>query len=98
MVLPPWFVSAIECKYQDFVVVLKIKREVVELPQSVSIRQGDNMAPVLFLFLVSAFAETFEAEWKCAGIEVCTVQSFIGQSLTSGKGKPRGQLPKEYLS
>jgi hypothetical protein len=33
-----------------------------------------------------------------AGIEVCTVQSFIGQSLTSGKGKLRGHLPKEYLS
>jgi hypothetical protein len=44
------------------------------------------MALVLFLFLMSAFAKTLEAEWKRAGIEVCTVQSFITQSLTSGKG------------
>jgi hypothetical protein len=95
---PPRFVSAIKCTYQDLVVVLKIKREVVELPQSVGVQQGDNMAPVLFLFLMSAFAETLEAEWKQAGIEVCTVRSFIGQSLTSGKGKLRGHLPKEYLS
>jgi hypothetical protein len=56
------------------------------------------MAPVLFLFLVSAFAETLEAEWKQAGIEVCTVRSFVGPSLTSGKGKLQGHLPKEYLA
>ncbi len=60
-----------------------IKQEVVELPQSVGVQQGDNMAPVLFLFLMSAFAETLKAEWKCLGIEVCTVRSFIGQCLTS---------------
>ncbi len=59
---PPPFASAIERTYQDLVIVLKIKREVVELPQSVGVQQGDNMAPVLFLFLMSAFAETLEAE------------------------------------
>ena len=48
--------------YRDLVVVLKIEKEVVELPQTVGIRQGDNMAPVLFLFLMSAFAETLESE------------------------------------
>ena len=78
--------------------VLKIKKEVVELTQMVGVRQGNNMAPVLFLFLMSVFAETLEAEWKQAGIDVCTVRSFVGPSLTSGKGKLRGHLPKEYLS
>ncbi len=59
---PPRFVSAIKRIYQDLVVVLKIEKEVVELTQSVGVRQGDNMAPVLFLFLMSAFAETLETE------------------------------------
>ena len=63
--VPPLkFVSAVARTYQDLVVVLKIEKEVVELPQTVGVRQGDNMAPVLFLFLMSAFAETLEAEWK----------------------------------
>jgi hypothetical protein len=31
------------------------------------------MAPILFLFLMSTFAETLEAEWKNVEIEVCTV-------------------------
>ncbi len=56
------------------------------------------MAPVLFLFLMSAFAETLEAEWKNVGIGVCTVQSFVGKKLASGEGKLQGHLPKEYLA
>jgi hypothetical protein len=55
---PPRFVLAIERIYKDLVVVLKIEKEVLEIPQSVRVRQGNNMAPVLFLFLMSAFAET----------------------------------------
>ena len=90
--------AAIKRIYRDLVVVLKIEKEVVELAQTVGVCQGDNMAPVLFLFLMSVFAETLEAEWKQAGIDVCTVRSFVGPSLTSGKGKLRGHLPKEYLS
>ena len=42
------------------------------------------MAPVLFLFLMSAFAETLEVAWKEAGIDVCTVRSVTGTRLTAG--------------
>jgi hypothetical protein len=94
---PPRFVAAIEKCYQDLTVVLKIEKEVTELPQTVGVRQGDNMAPVLFLFLMSAFAETLEAEWRTEGIDVCTVRSITGAELAAGKGKIRGHLPKEYL-
>ena len=59
---PPQLVAAIEQIYQDLVVVMKFKNGVVELPQSVGIQQGDNIAPVLFLLLMSAFAETLEAK------------------------------------
>jgi hypothetical protein len=52
------------------------------------------MAPVLFLFLMSAFAETLETKWKNAGIGVCMVRSVIGEKLLAGKGKLRGHLPK----
>ena len=59
--------------YQNLVVVLKIEKEKQEFWQSVGVQQGDIMAPVLFLFLMSAFAETLKIEWKNAGISVCTV-------------------------
>jgi len=84
--------------YQDLIVVLKIEKEIVELPQTVGVQQGDNMAPVLFLFLMSAFAETLEVAWKEAGIDVCTVRSVTGARLTAGNGKVRGHSPKEYLA
>ena len=84
---PPLFVSAVERMYQDLVAVLKIEKEKQEFCQSVGVRQGDNMAPVLFLFLMSAFADTLESEWKNSGIEVCTVKSVIGTQLANGGGK-----------
>jgi hypothetical protein len=56
------------------------------------------MAPILFLVLMSAFVETLEVEWKNAEIEVCTVQSYVGEKLKSGEGKLQGHLPKEYMA
>ena len=83
--------------YQDLVVVLKIEKEVVEMQQTVGVRQSNNMPPILFLFLMSAFAETLEAKWKWEQIGMCIVHLLVGSSLSSGKGKLRGHLPKEYL-
>jgi hypothetical protein len=94
---PPRFVSAVEKMHQNLVVVLKIEKEVQELWQSIGVRQGDNMAPVLFLFLMSAFAETLEIEWKNASISVCTVRSVISTDLANGGEKLCGQLLKDYF-
>ena len=40
--------------------VLKIEKEIVEIPQSVGVRQGDNMAPVLFLASKAILAPAIE--------------------------------------
>jgi hypothetical protein len=53
---PPKFVTAIEMIYKDNIAVLKIENEVLEIPQTVGVQQGNNMAPILFLFLMTAFA------------------------------------------
>ena len=57
---PPTCVAPIRKIYMSNVVVLKIEKEVREIPQEVGVRQGDNMALVQFLFLMTAFAETLE--------------------------------------
>jgi len=96
---PPCFVTAGVARiYQDLIVILKIEKEVLELSQTVGVQQGDNMAPVLFLFIMSAFAETLEVAWKEAGIDVCTVRSVAGTRLTAGNRKIQGHSPKEYLA
>ena len=65
---PPKFVAAIKTMYTNLTVVLKINKEICGILQSMGVRQGDSMAPVLFLFLMSAAAETLELAWKQVNI------------------------------
>ena len=57
---PPKLRSSIARMYQDLKVVLKIGKTNETMSQTVGVRKGDCMAPVLFLFMVMAFAETLE--------------------------------------
>jgi hypothetical protein len=41
-----------------------MEKESVEMNQTMGVHQGDNMAPVLFLFMINAFAESLETKWK----------------------------------
>ncbi len=82
---PPKFVTAIQTIYTDNVCVLKIKKEAVEIPQTVGVRQGDNMAPVLFLFLMTAFAETLEIIWQEQAIPILRVMTTSNNNMIKGK-------------
>ena len=84
--------------YKDLVVVLKIGKNVEEILQEVGVRQGDNMAPVLFLFLMSAFAESLEIVWQQSGIDVATVRSVSERDFEAGTGVIKSHRPKQYLS
>ena len=54
------------------------------------------MAPVLFLFLMSAAAETLESAWKQAGIKVLTVAHTPANGLNTGC--VWGHTPRMYTS
>jgi len=82
---PPKFATAIETIYRNNTCVLKIENEITEIPQTVGVRQGDNMAPVLFLFLMTAFAETLEIVWKDQGIPILSVMTAADEHLAEGK-------------
>ena len=82
---PPKFVAAIKRIYTENVFVLKIEKEVTEIPQSVGVQQGNNMAPVLFLFLVTAFAETHEIIWKYQEIIILSVMTASDKTLVHGR-------------
>jgi hypothetical protein len=93
---PPKFVAAIKTMYTDLKVVLKIDKKITEIMQSVGVRQGDNMAPVLFLFLMSAAAETLEPAWRQADIKVLTVAHTPDDEIDTGC--VRGHTPRMYTS
>ena len=65
---PAKLCNAIERMYQDLVVIVKVGSEEREIPQTVGVRQGDNLSPVLFLFMMSAFAEALEYKWEKSGM------------------------------
>ena len=62
---PPKLRSTISRMYQDLKVVLKIGKIEDKMSQTVGVRQGDCMAPVLFIFMVMAFSETLEKNGSC---------------------------------
>ncbi len=82
---PPKFVASIETIYRDNIAVLKIEKEVVEVPQTVGVQQGDNMAPVLFLFLMTVFTETLKIVWKQQGILILNVVTTADDKLSKGR-------------
>jgi hypothetical protein len=88
---PPTFVAAVKRIYTDNIVVLKIEKEVQEISQEVGVQQGNNMAPVLFLFIMTAFAETLKMEWKRENIKVVTVRTV---GYCSGNYKAQGASGK----
>jgi hypothetical protein len=65
--------------------MLKIEKEIVEIPRSVGICQGDNMAPVLFFFLMTAFAETLKTVWRQQEIPILSVMTARDDNLINGK-------------
>ena len=44
--------------YQYLIVVLNIGKNIEEIIQEVGVRQGYNMTPVIFIFLITYFDES----------------------------------------
>ena len=64
---PPKIRSTIARMYADMKTILKIGKVKAEMKQTIGVRQGDCMAPVLFLFMMMVFAETLEKDWEKSG-------------------------------
>ncbi len=63
-----------------------IENEVDEIPQSMGVRQWGNMAPaLLFLFLMTAFAQTLELEWMKLDIPILSVMIASDKHLANAK-------------
>eukprot|EP00978_Attheya_sp_CCMP212_P017788 scaffold47921_cov55-Attheya_sp.AAC.5 len=96
--VPPQLVNVIQRLYNGASVNLKVGDAPPRLiPYTVGVKQGDAMAPVLFLFLMQAFAETLEDSWEEAEIEVPTYnycpnrENPIGR-LINQRTKSKGTL------
>jgi hypothetical protein len=62
---PPKFSSTINRLYTDLKITLKIREEQTKILQMVGgVYQGDNLSPVIFLFIMTAFAKIQEKKWN----------------------------------
>ena len=91
---PPKFTTAIETIYRNNTFVLKIENEVKEIPQSVGVRQENNMVPVLFLFLMTTFAQTLKLKWMTLDILILRVSVMIAGDEHLANGKICSHTPK----
>jgi hypothetical protein len=66
---PPQLITVIERLYTDLKVVFKLGKNKIEIMQGVGVRQGDNMAPVLFLFLMAAIGDLLDKIWEKESIQ-----------------------------
>ncbi len=60
---PADLVDVIKKLHNNFKLKLKIENETCLVDYTVGVRQGDNMAPTLFIFLMQAFFTTFSKHW-----------------------------------
>ena len=82
---PPKLRSAISRMYRDLKIVLKIEKIEEKTSQTVGVIHGDCMAPVIFLFMVMAFAETLEKEWIKAGLNMVNLRQHTHSPCNVGK-------------
>ena len=82
---PPQLCNVIKRMYQDLKVVLKIGSVKESMSQMVEVRQGNCMAPVLFLFMVMEFAESLEKEWDKAGSDMIELRQHTHSSRDCGQ-------------
>ena len=72
--------------YENLIISFSLGKEKIKIHQSVEVRQGDNMAPVLFLFVMTAFHTLLEQSYEKNGIET------IGFATESDNTYRTGQI------
>jgi exonuclease III len=84
--VPPKVVKAVETLYTDVTVKLQMGKAKRTIPYTIGVQQGDNMAPILFVFLMQAFAESLEEKWKTEwGMDSPQYRYMVSQRVQRGR-------------
>ena len=67
--LPDSLIGVIKRLYKDVNIEYKVGKKKFGIISTVGVKQGDNLAPILFLFVMQAAMDTLEVVWKDNKIE-----------------------------
>ena len=67
--IPDSLISDIKCLYQPVTIKYTWGKNNHVFPSLVGVKQGGNLSPILFLFIMQATMETLEAVWRDHNIE-----------------------------
>jgi len=90
--LPPGLVQKIKRLYSNCKVKIRVGTETIELHYTTGVHQGDNMSPVLFLFIMQAFLDTLH--FKTQNIQFSYFPKNKNGNLQTSKGRLLGQNTK----
>jgi hypothetical protein len=90
--VPPHMIRMIVKLYEDNAFQLTVGDTMVEILQRCGVKQGDNMAPVLFLFLMHALAEVLDQEWQVEKLEFRHHKHRDRKPLSRLKAQPTGSM------
>ena len=62
--LPPLLVQTVKKLYKNCKVKIKIGKNFTEIDYTTGVHQGDNMSPILFLFVIQAFLDILKLSSK----------------------------------
>ena len=82
---PPKLCNAIQRLYTNLHITLKIGKESTDIDQTVGVRQGDNLSPVVFLFVMTAFSEILDKKWQAAGLARVEAKHTPLDNLATGQ-------------
>ena len=89
---PEKFTNAIERLYANLKVKIRIGKEEEEISQTVGVRQGDPLSPVIFLFIISAVSEVLRIEF-----EKEEIPSVLFKKVEDNELVTEGQLTSHNL-
>ena len=91
--IPDKLIKVIRRLYTGLKVKIKTGDSEAEVDSTQGVKQGDNLAPCLFLFMMQAVTSTIKEEWESAGLCVKTVSKDDG--MVSGSRK-KGDCDRLY--
>ena len=88
--VPEDIVNVVQRQYEGVTVEMDIEGNKTEIPATVGVKQGDNLAPLLFLFAMQAALETLQPKWPLSDVPEFAYMADVKSG--ANKGRVRGQL------